>query len=75
MACSLFSSLLSLPSSSISYTFSLPLLGGGLVMPVRVREEVLGHLSSFSQGPSTPPSMHSLVIVVGCGIRPLYLLL
>ena len=70
MACSF--SLLSLFSSSISCTFSLPLLGGGLVMPVRFRGEVMGHLYSFSsQVPSTLPNMHSLVMVDGYGIRPL----
>ena len=72
MACSF--SRLSLLFSSISYTFFLPLLDGGLVMPVRVRGEVLGHLSSSSQVPFTPPSMHSPVMVDGCEIKPLSLL-
>ena len=69
MACSF--SLLSLFPSSISYTFSLPLLGGDLVMPVRVKGEVLGHLSFSSHLPSTLPNMHSLVMVARCGIKPL----
>ena len=69
MVCSF--SLLSLFSSSFSCTFSLSLFVGGLVMLVRVKGEVLGHLSSFSQVPSTFPNMHSLVMVDGCGIRPL----
>ena len=68
-------SLPSLFSSSISFTFSLPLLVRGLVTPVSVRGEALGHLSSSSQVPSTPLSMHSLVMVPGCGIKPLYLFL
>ena len=73
MICSF--SLLSLFSSSISFAFPLSLLRGGLVRLVRVNEEALKHLSSSSQVPSIPPSIQSLVIVVGCGINPLYLLL
>ena len=46
-------SLLSLFSSSLSCTFFVPLLGRGLVMPVRVKGEVLGHLSSSSQVSTT----------------------
>ena len=72
MAC-LFS-LVFLFSSSISCTFSLSSLDGGLVMPMRVRGEVFGHLSSSSYMPSTLPNMHSLVMVVRCGIRPFKLL-
>ena len=40
-------------------------------MPVRVRGEVLGHLSSSSESLSTLPSMHNLVMVEGCGMSPL----
>ena len=69
MACSF--SLPSLSSSSISYIFFLPLSTAGLVIPISVREEVLGHLSSSSQVPFTPHSMHNLVMVDGCGIKPL----
>ena len=71
-ACSIFFTLLS--SYSISCTFSLPLFDGGLVMAVRVRGEVLGKYSSSSQLLSTLLSMHNLVMVEGCEIRPLKLL-
>ena len=73
MACSF--SLLSLFSSSFSFAFPLSLLKGGLVRLIRVNGEVLVHLSSSSQIPSIPPSIQSLVMVVECGISPLYLLL
>ena len=42
-----------------------------LVTPVNVRGEALGHVSSSSQSPATPPRIHSPVIVVGWGINPL----
>ena len=73
IACSGFSILLS-SSSTTSCNFFLPLFDGALVISVNVRGEVLGHLSSSSQVTFTPPNMQSLVIVVGCGIKPLYLL-
>ena len=57
MACSF--SLLSLLSSSISFSFPLSLLKGGLVRLVRVNGEVLVHLSSSSQVPSIPHSIQS----------------
>ena len=73
MACLGFSTLLS-SFSLTSWNFFLPLFDGALVILVNVRGEVLGHLSSSSQVPFTPYSMKSLVIVVRCGIKPLYLL-
>ena len=59
MACSVFSSLLSLPSSSISFVVPFSLLGRDLVNPIRDRGEVLGHHSSSSQVPFTPLRMHN----------------
>ena len=43
-------------------------------MAVRAKGEVLWHLSSSFQLLSTLPSMHNLVMVKGCGMRPLKLL-
>ena len=40
-------------------------------MLVNVKGDVLGHVFSYSQSPSTPPKIHSLVISVECGNKPL----
>ena len=53
----------SLPSSSTSLNFPLPLIARGFVMVVRVSGGVLGHLSSSSLLKFTPPFMHRYVMV------------
>ena len=43
-----------------------------LIIPVNVRGEALGHVSSSSsQSPSTSPKMHKLVISAGWGTSPM----
>ena len=53
--CSCSTSLLSPSSFSISAFLSMPLFLGPLITPINVRGDVLGHVSSSSQYPSTPP--------------------
>ena len=62
-------------SSSTSISFSFPLFLGHFVTPVKVKGDALGYVSSFSHSSSTPPIRHKLVIVAGCGIKPLHFLL
>ena len=45
-----------------------------LVIPVSVRGDVSGHVSSFPHSSSTPPRRQRLVIIVGCDQAPAFAL-